>query len=199
MTTLVLWRHSRTGYNAAGRLQGSLDIPLGPEGQEQARRAAGQIVSAYGAHLRVVSSPLVRARASALELAKLVSVPVEVQDALTQRSYGVWEGLTGAEVSRRWPQEWAAKQRGEDPSIDGWGKAADVSARVGKALRALAGDARPTVVVSHGSAIQLGLLNLLELVPTSRILGHVPHAAWSVVTQSESGAWHLEHYGLGAP
>ncbi|WP_431308390.1 histidine phosphatase family protein [Demequina litorisediminis] len=97
------------------------------------------------------------------------------------------------------PTRLAARRRGEDPAIDGWGTAAEVAARVGAGLRSLAGEDAPVVVASHGSAIMLGILDLIEQPPTSRILGHVPHAAWSIVTQSESGAWHLEHYGLGAP
>lgn len=199
MTTLILWRHSRTGYNIEGRLQGSLDVPLGDAGRAQARTAAQVIVAQHGERLRIVSSPLERARASAAELSKLTATPVEVDPAFTQRSYGVWEGLTAAEVAERWPAEWAAKQRGEDPAIDGWGKAADVGARVGDALRGFSGEERPVVIVSHGSVIQMGLLNLLGQSPHSRMLGHVPHAAWSVVTESDSGAWHLENYGLGAP
>ncbi|WP_061962444.1 histidine phosphatase family protein [Demequina flava] len=199
MTTLILWRHSRTGYNSEGRLQGSLDIALGESGRDQARAAAKQIIRLHGEHLRVVSSPLQRAKASAGELANLIDEPVTVDPAFTQRSYGVWEGLTSAEVAAQWPEEWEAKQRGQDPEIDGWGMAADVGARVGDGLRAFSGSDTPVVIVSHGSAIQLGILNLLGQLPHSRLLGHVPHAAWSVVTESTSGAWHLEHYGLGAP
>ncbi|WP_084077824.1 histidine phosphatase family protein [Demequina sp. NBRC 110057] len=201
MTTLILWRHSRTAYNVEGRLQGGLDIPLGDGGRAQAGEAARAIVDRHGVPARILSSPLARARESAQELAALTEpgLPVEVDDAFTQRSYGIWEGLTWDEIARDWPDELAARRRGEDPAIEGWGTAADVAARVGAGLRSLAGEDAPVVVVSHGSAIMLGILDLIEQPPMSRILGHVPHAAWSVVTQSESGAWHLEHYGMGAP
>lgn len=201
MTTLILWRHSRTAYNSEGRLQGGLDIPLGDAGYAQATAAGRTLIETHGEPGRIISSPLARARESAEALAALTEsrVPVEVDEAFTQRSYGVWEGLTWDEVGRRWPAELDARRRGEDPAIEGWGKAHDVATRVGLGLRALAGQDAPAVVVSHGSAIMLGLLHLIDQSPTSRILGHVPHAAWHLVTQSESGAWHLEHYGLGAP
>lgn len=199
MTTIVLWRHSRTGFNTEGRLQGSLDIPLGDEGRAQARIAGQRIVDAWGTGLHIVSSPLARARDSAAELANLAGVPVQVDEALTQRSYGVWEGLTHQEVASRWPEEYAAKQRGEDPQIDGWGTSADVAARVGQCLRQLAKVEGVVVVVSHGSAIQLGLSHVLHVSPTQSPLGHVPHAAWSVVTPRLDGPWKLDAYGCGAP
>lgn len=201
MTTLILWRHSRTAYNSEGRLQGGLDIPLGDAGHAQATAAGRMLLETHGQPARIVSSPLARALDSARALSALTEtgVPVETDAAFSQRSYGIWEGLTWDEIERDWPLELAARRRGEDPAIEGWGKAADVAARVGAGLRSLAGDEEPVVVVSHGSAIMLGLLDLIGQEPTSRILGHVPHASWSVVTQVESGAWHLEHYGLGAP
>ena len=40
--TLILWRHGRTAYNAGGRLQGQVDIPLDEVGQWQARTAWGR-------------------------------------------------------------------------------------------------------------------------------------------------------------
>ena len=37
---LLLWRHGRTAYNSAARLQGQVDIPLDEVGHWQARTAA---------------------------------------------------------------------------------------------------------------------------------------------------------------
>ena len=198
MSTLLLWRHARTEYNADGRLQGSLDVPLGEEGRSQAAGAARRIADAYGGDLSIVSSPLSRAVDTADELASLTGGQVEVEPALTQRPYGAWEGLTWADVQARWPDEFARRRAGLDPDIPGWGRSADVAARVGSALRDHWDPARTTVVVSHGSAIQLGLLDVLGLEPLSRAFGSVPHAAWHELTRSESGAWHIVGFGLGA-
>lgn len=198
MGALILWRHARTEYNAEGRLQGSLDVPLGQEGRSQAAAAAHAILERYGAEPRIVSSPLSRALDTADELATLTDAEVIADEAFTQRPYGAWEGLTWADVQARWPEEFERRKRGEDPDIPGWGRSADVARRVKAGLVEHWDPDQVTVVVSHGSAIQLGLTVVLGLDPLSRALGSVPHAAWHEIRRVESGAWHIDGFGLGA-
>lgn len=198
MSALVLVRHAPTAYNAAKRLQGRLDVPLDDAGRERAAWAAGRIVAEFGPGMRVLTSPLSRARDTADVLAEHAGGRAEVDDALTQRSYGVWEGLTWAEVGQRWPEEVERRRGGLDPRIDGWEGQAEVYERVGTALRLAWDDARAVAVVSHGSTIALGLLSLLGIDPTSQVLGRVPHTSWTVVRPVESGAWHIEAFALGA-
>lgn len=198
MSALVLWRHSRTDYNTEGRLQGSLDIPLGPQGRKQAATAAARIIAHHGDALQVVSSPLQRATASADELSRLVGTETVVDEAFTQRPYGIWEGLTNDEVRQRWPEEHARRHDGLEPRIEGWGASVDVAARVAAGLRRWWDPERTTVVVSHGSAIQLGVIELVGVEVVSRTFGKIPHGAWHVLSQAESGAWHVDAYGLGA-
>lgn len=194
----MLWRHAPTGHNNEGRLQGSLDVPLGAEGRALAAAAAERIVAHVGDHARVVSSPLARASASADELAALLGVKTQVDEAFTQRPYGQWEGRTWDEVRERWPEDFERRQRNEDPRVEGWGASADVAARVAAGLERWCDPETPTVVVSHGSAIQLGVIALLGLETTSRAFGKIPHGAWHVLSQAESGAWHVDGYALGA-
>ena len=198
MSSLVLWRHARTDHNAEGRLQGSLDIPLDADGRAQAAAAAARIAAHVGDHARVVSSPLARATASADELSSLLGVETVVDGAFTQRPYGVWEGLTWDEIRERWPEDYDRRHRGEEPFIEGWGSSAHVAARVGEGLRRWYDTEVPTVVVSHGSAIQLGVLDLVGLDTSSRAFGKIPHGAWHVLTLSDSGAWHVDAFSQGA-
>lgn len=191
-------RHARTDYNVNKRLQGSLDIELGDAGRAQARDAAQLVAATYGRDLRVVSSPLARARATAQAIADVVGTNVEVDGAFTQRPYGVWEGLTLAEVREQWPEEFARREAGLEPRIDGWGASADVAARVAAGMRTWWDPQRPTVVVSHGGAIQLGVMSVMGLDPASRVLGKISHGAWHAVSQEGSGAWHLETFGAGS-
>ena len=42
---LILWRHGRTEWNAAGRFQGQLDPPLDDTGRRQAAQAAPYVAA----------------------------------------------------------------------------------------------------------------------------------------------------------
>lgn len=194
----MLWRHARTDYNTEGRLQGSLDIPLDAKGRAQAAAAAARILAHVGDHARVVSSPLARASASADELSRLLGIETVVDEAFTQRAYGVWEGRTWDEIRDQWPEDYERRRRGEEPRIDGWGASADVGRRVAEGLRRWWDPERPTVVVSHGGAIQLGVMALVGVDTAARTLGKIPHGAWHSLSLSDSGAWHVDAYGLGA-
>lgn len=193
-----MMRHARTDYNVEKRLQGSLDIGLGGLGRDQARSAAELVTATYGRDLRVVSSPLKRARATAQAITDLADTEAHVDEAFTQRSYGVWEGLTEVEARAGWPEEFARRDAGLEPRIDGWGASADVATRVAAAMHEWWDPERPTVVVSHGGAIQLGVMAVFGLEPESRVLGKIAHGAWHAVSLGASGAWHLEAFGAGS-
>ncbi|WP_062388419.1 histidine phosphatase family protein [Demequina iriomotensis] len=197
MTVLVLMRHGRTAFNAEGRLQGSLDVPLGDQGRADARDAARALVGAYGIPDRIVTSPLLRAADTAAELSAVTGVPARPDSRLTQRSYGAWEGLTWDEVRERWPEGYERRMRGLDPEIAGWGEAPDVAARVAAGLVEACEGARLVVAVSHGSAIMLGSLALLGLDVRSQVLGKLPHAHWNVL-EGMHGRWSMVRYGHSA-
>ncbi|WP_136192805.1 histidine phosphatase family protein [Actinomyces procaprae] len=166
MTRLVLWRHGQTDYNAEMRVQGRVDIPLNAVGQKQARAAAPALAALNPT--RIVSSPLSRARQTAEALAELTGGEIESNEGLLERSFGRWEGLSRVDMEARWPEEYAAWRRGEDPTGVGVETRAATAARVGGTLRRIlqvegASDERTIVVVSHGSAITLGVSHLLGL------------------------------------
>jgi len=205
VTSLVLVRHARTGYNTEGRLQGSLDVPLGEDGREQAERVAERVVREYGTSLAVATSPLLRSSQTADAVAALTGVgPAARDERFTQRPYGVWEGHTWDEVRERWPAEYAARRAGLDPAIPGWGQSDDVADRVAAGLGERAADAARkgveiTVIVSHGSAIMLGVSRLLDLPLTPSRLGHLPHGAWNEILWNGGDDWRLERYCVGLP
>jgi len=94
---VVLWRHGRTEWNVAGRVQGQSDVPLDDIGREQARDAASRLAT-LRPH-RIVSSDLVRASETAEILAELTSQEVELDIRLREMDFGAREGLT-------WRQAW---------------------------------------------------------------------------------------------
>ena len=60
---ILLARHGATPWNAEGRYQGQIDIPLSPVGEGQARALGARLAEVRIA--RAVASPLSRARATA--------------------------------------------------------------------------------------------------------------------------------------
>lgn len=196
MTRLLLWRHAATPYNADRRLQGSLDVAVNEAGRAQAAQAAEMLRSTYDS-IAVYTSPLVRASATAEALARVMGTEATVDDRLTQRSYGIWEGMTWGEIREQYPQEYAQRMRYEDPTIEGWDPAHTVAARVAAALREIASPDRTAVAVSHGSSISLGMLTLLDLPLTSRVFARLRHAHWVDLRQAADGAWQVHGYNIG--
>jgi probable phosphoglycerate mutase len=158
---LVLVRHGRTEWNAAGRFQGQADPPLDETGWEQARRAA---VAVRGMAPRaVVSSDLQRAHQTAVMLGAACGLVPSTDPGLREVALGAWEGLDHDEAARRFPTEYAAWRAGEDVRRGGGETQAEAGARVAASLIGFlwrAGPGTTVVAVSHGLALQsaMGLL-----------------------------------------
>lgn len=146
MTFLYLVRHGETDWNLARKIQGSTDIPLNDTGRAQAART-GQLLGRREWHA-VVTSPLSRAAETAAIIARELGLPAPiVLDALSERNYGDAEGLTGDELSVRFPA---------DAPVTGRESRSDVAARAIPALLSLA-EKHPgesLIVVSHGGVIR---------------------------------------------
>lgn len=106
MTQLTLIRHGETDYNAEGRLQGGIDVPLNARGVAQAHQAGARLTG-YGIQV-ILSSPLQRAYQTATIISQYLHLPVETMPEFAERNLGVFEGLTGAEIQSRYPALWAA-------------------------------------------------------------------------------------------
>ncbi|MBL8348639.1 MAG: histidine phosphatase family protein [Rubrivivax sp.] len=116
-TRLVVLRHGETAWNAAQRIQGSVDEPLNEHGRWQAERL-GTALRGEGL-TRIYSSDLLRARATAEVLALATGLTeVRLEVALRERAFGTFEGLTYAEVEQRWPDDlrrWRTREPGFAP------------------------------------------------------------------------------------
>ena len=104
---ILLARHGETPWNAEGRYQGQIDIPLSPTGEAQAR--------ALGARLqdqpltRAVASPLSRARRTAELALGEARVPMLTLDpGLQEIAHGTWEGKLAAEIGAEDPDRFRA-------------------------------------------------------------------------------------------
>ena len=104
-TRILLVRHGETDWNATGRIQGQSDTPLNAAGYEQARRAAQRL--AREPVQALYSSDLARAFQTATIIGQALGLTVVTSPRLRERRYGVWEGLTSAEIQARYPEQFA--------------------------------------------------------------------------------------------
>jgi probable phosphoglycerate mutase len=147
-------RHGESTWNAAGLWQGQANPPLSPEGLVQASLLADRLAAD---HIDVIfASDLDRAMQTAQAVAEAHGIDVVPRADLRERDVGGWAGLTRAEISTRFPDEWVAYLRHEDPRPGGGGETtADLHSRIRSAfadIRSICREAgwHSSVVVSHG-------------------------------------------------
>jgi 2,3-bisphosphoglycerate-dependent phosphoglycerate mutase len=116
-TRLLLIRHGETAWNAVGRVQGQLDVPLSSTGMWQAGRLAQRLAQQreHEPIHAVIASTLARAWLTARPLAESLGLEVQPEDRLRERSFGIFEGHTMEEISSKWPSEFMS-WRARDPA-----------------------------------------------------------------------------------
>ena len=157
MTTnsIFLFRHGETQWNTEDRRQGHLDSPLTEKGRRQALDNARRLQRqrCLSGDLSIFVSPLGRAKHTAqimVEELGLAKDTIVYENRLMESSFGIWEGLTDAEIVVRHPKSWQAR------TTDRWGvrppsgeSYADVHARVSEWFASVS-LAETTIVVCHG-------------------------------------------------
>ncbi len=102
MTELILVRHGETAWNRERRMQGHTDTPLSEIGRAQ---AAALGVRMKDAHIDVIySSDLSRAFDTAAAVAAHTGHEIRKEPLLRERTFGILEGLTNAEMAVRHPE-----------------------------------------------------------------------------------------------
>ena len=100
--SLCLARHGETDWNAEGRIQGQLDIPLNAQGHRQAAALAAALA---GQDFQALySSDLMRARLTALPLAQAHRLPLQPLPEWRERHHGRMQGQTYEEMAHDWPE-----------------------------------------------------------------------------------------------
>lgn len=105
---VLLARHGQTDWNAAGRIQGASDVPLNETGRAQAVELAGRLEGLRGRLSAIYTSPLRRAEETARIIGRALGMEPVSEAALTELSFGDWEGCSWDEIGRRWPEQFAA-------------------------------------------------------------------------------------------
>ena len=150
---LVLVRHGRTAANAAGLLQGHLDLSLDELGERQAAKLAATLASSAQI---VVASPLRRARETAARIAAERGLDVVIDDRWIELDYGDFDGWPLGDIPRETWNRWRSDVTFAPPGGESLAALARrvVAACVDWADKASAGD---VVVVSHVSPIKAAL------------------------------------------
>lgn len=105
---VLLARHGQTDWNAAGKIQGSSDIPLNDTGRSQARALSEKLRDGQYRVQVIYTSPLKRARETAEVVGNALGVDVVCAPELTELNFGDWEGCSWGEIGERWPEQFAA-------------------------------------------------------------------------------------------
>lgn len=152
VTRVLAIRHGETDWNVAARIQGQLDVPLNEMGRWQVHRLglalAGEDMAA------VYSSDLLRAFETAQAVAR--GKPITTDVGLRERGFGIFEGMSYAEIDAKWPDE-AQRWRRRDPGFGAPGGetlTAFYERSIACATRLAAGHPGQTIaLVSHGGVM----------------------------------------------
>jgi probable phosphoglycerate mutase len=187
-TTTLLLRHGQTVLSIEKRFSGGGDQPLTDVGRTQAAAAAVRLASS-GA-VAVVSSPLRRARETALLVAEALGLEVAFDDDFRETDFGDWEGHTFREVREKWPREmdeWLGSTAVAPP----FGESFDATATRVRAARdrVLASYGGQTVVVvSHVTPIKTLLRFALDAPASVLYRMHLDLACLNEVQWHADGA-----------
>ena len=153
-----LARHGQTAYNAEGRFQGHLPVPLDATGREQA--AALAEVAAQVELTTLWVSPLLRAAQTAEVVARRIGLTPRVDRRFAETDTGDWTGRSFAEVRAEDPDGFRRFEVSDpDFRYPGGESFAEQSERIADGLADLRRhpEALPALVVCHRGVIRLAL------------------------------------------
>lgn len=165
---LFLVRHGRTAANAAGILQGHLDLELDDVGCDQVR----QVAQAIGPVDHVICSPLLRARQTAAVFGREPTI----DERWIELDYGEYDGLALTDVPGDVWQRWSTDHDFATPGGESMGSL-DRRVRTACAEAFDASRDARIVVVSHVSPIKAAVAWSLETDISMSFRCHLDQAA----------------------
>lgn len=194
-TILTLVRHGETQWNAEGRIQGHLDIPLNTTGLAQAaaigERLGGEAFDA------ILSSDFERALQTARPIVRH-SEQTLVRDArLRERNLGVLQGLTGEEAAIRQRDAWGAlKARNPEAPLEGGETLAGFSRRIVGLIEELlrTHEGSRLLLVTHGGVLDAAYRHATGM-PLNTPRDFPIYNASINVLRHRGGVWTIESWG----
>jgi broad specificity phosphatase PhoE len=102
MIKFVLIRPGATDYNAQGRIQGTLDVPLSTAGNAEVDAALAELTQLQ---LKAIYfAPCQSAEETAKKIAQATNLKPKQIDALANLNHGLWQGMLVDEVKRKHPR-----------------------------------------------------------------------------------------------
>ena len=97
MTTLYFMRHAESEANLADILASQIDFPLTNKGMADAEEIAQEFKLQHNID-RIISSPLIRAKQTAIAFEKVFNLNAETDERVIEQDLGVYAGKTYAEL-----------------------------------------------------------------------------------------------------
>ena len=187
-TRVVAIRHGQTDWNLASRVQGHRNIGLNDTGRRQAQQVA--LALADEPFDAVYASDLDRARDTARALARHAGTELRLDSGLRERSFGVFEGLTYAEIEQRLPdaaRRWRQRDAGFGP--DGGETLRAFYERAVGSVAALAAHHRGQhiAVVTHGGVLDALYRAAVRLPLEAPRPSHIANAGINRLLASDDG------------
>jgi broad specificity phosphatase PhoE len=165
----LLIRHGEIDSNLKKLYSGRSQEPLNDHGREQATRLGDELALGAARLDAIFTSPLPRTHQTAqlvaerIRAARGTSVPVILDEGLTELGMGPWEGLTEDRVAELYPTEWKLwHDRPAELTIPGRETLAQAADRAMTTLKRIKdGGANGRVaIVTHYAVVRLILLSV---------------------------------------
>lgn len=201
-TRIFLWRHPEVAGAADGRFYGHTDVPLSQRGKSQMQLMVGRMSSEKLSGL--YCSDLQRSCLVAEAMGRSLNPRRRAKSLaeLRELNLGVWEGLSFRDISKRYPQELAARYA-DLPSfrIQGGESLEDLAQRVLPVFQELVAEHRggQVCVVAHGGVNRVILAKLLGA-PLDRVFRlEQEYACLNVIDVYEDGTPVIKRLNEPAP
>ncbi len=160
-----LCRHGETPWNAQGRYQGQMDIPLSDVGEGQARALGERLKDVT--ITKAVASPLSRAKRTAELALGARAGMLALHRGLAEIAHGEWEGMLASEIRAKDPErlaQWRDEpHRVKMPGGESMDQVLDRSWKAFQEIAAGLGAEDTLLVVAHDAVNRALLCRVLGL------------------------------------
>ena len=182
MAYLALVRHGQSIWNLQNRFTGWIDVPLSPQGEEEAHAAARQLKNTSIKFDQAYTSSLMRAQQTLdilLSDLNQTSIPVLKDAAINERHYGDLQGMDKDEMRKKYGPA----------QVQLWRRSYDVRPPNGECLADTAARALPfyqrniipnlkagknVLIAAHGNSLRAIVMHLDKLTPAQVVALEIP-------------------------